>query len=139
MGVARAVRVVALSSVSVALAVSTTVAQLPWNDAPAHVEGDEVVAARLGWPAPRVSSFDAQRRSARYVGEHRAREALHAFVDDTLARALVEPESATRVHALVEEHARRSGVRALADGSAVVEMRVSRALLREAADRSLPW
>lgn len=136
MGIGRATTVLTLS---LALA-SIALAEIPWNDAPAHVESGEVVAARLGWPAPRVRSFEAQRRSARDVGEERARAALHVFVDDALARALVEPAEATRVHALVDEYARRTGVRALADGSAVVEMRVAGTRLREAVDRpALPW
>lgn len=135
MGVARA----SLAIVCLGLT-SLVAAQLPWNDAPVRVEDGEVVAVRLGWPAPRVQSFDAQRRSARDVGEERGRAALHVFIDDALAGALVEPAEASRVHALVETHARRTGVRALADGSAVVEMRVAGARLREASDRSgLPW
>ncbi|MFK8000066.1 MAG: hypothetical protein AB8H86_10730 [Polyangiales bacterium] len=123
----------------VAFVSAPLMAQLPWNDAPTRVDGDDIVATRLGWPAPRVRSFEAQRRSARDVGEERGRAALHAFVDDALARSLVEPAEASRVHTLVDSSARRGRVRALSDGSAIVEMRVTAEPLSAAVGTELSW
>ncbi|MEM9067507.1 MAG: hypothetical protein AAGE52_03345 [Myxococcota bacterium] len=112
---------------------------LPWGDQAPSVTAEDVRCASLGQPDYRIDDWNARRLSARRHGESRARARLHRYVDDALARTQATPPIAQAVHRLVER-ASVTGVRPLADGSAVVVIAIPRSALRRAADlEGVPW
>ncbi len=130
-----------LSAVSLAHALVPPF-DVPWTErSPAYdAERDIVACVALGTPDPRLLRLAAARVSGRRRGEARAREALHAYVDDALARVRARPDVAARVHAALDDAARVVGVRGRADGGAMVVVEVDARRLRSAARlRGVPW
>lgn len=112
----------------------------PWTDVSPTVQEGVVWAAALGAPDERIRRFSARRDSARRMARARAEAALHAWVDEALARVNASPRDAQAVHAAITEHARVRAVRPLVDAGAVIALEVPLAALRRAARlRGVPW
>lgn len=113
---------------------------MPWSEAPPEVRGEEIVAVAIGEADARFGRLSARRAASRRAAEARARAAIHRWADDALAAIAASPRTAARVHRAIDAGARARGIRPLADGSAVVEVVLPVAALREvAAARGLPW
>lgn len=117
---------------------------MPWSDRPPRLEqrGERtwLTTAALGRPEGKARRLSVMRETARESGEQRARDALHRWVDDALARVWARPPIATAVHRVLREEARVLGVRPLVEGAAVVLMGVPVSHLREAAPvEDVPW
>jgi hypothetical protein len=117
---------------------------VPWADRAPRMERLRehrwITVAAVGQPHPRATRLSVQRSTARERGEQRARDALHGWVDDALARIRARPQVATSVHRAVRTGARVLGVRPLADGAAVVVMGVRTDVLVAAAPLGeVPW
>lgn len=116
--------------------------EVPWTDRAPRVEPEvgAVRVAALGAPDERLGRFSAAKRSARHAAEERARDALHRWADEALARARACPWMADRVHAVINEAMVVVGIRPLVDGSAVVLVDVPVTVLRDAATLDgVPW
>ena len=114
--------------------------RLPWTDVAPTRAGDVVRTAAVGAADGRIGSFTARRAAAREAARRRAIAALHAWVDDALARVRAHPRDATRVHDAVDAAAEVRGVRPLSDGGAVVVVEVPVQALRDGCDEEgLPW
>ncbi|MFW6067404.1 MAG: hypothetical protein ACOC97_03640 [Myxococcota bacterium] len=117
---------------------------VPWTDREPRLErhgnGLWLTTAALGRPDPRARRLTVMRDSARERAERRARDRLHGWVDDALARRWAPPRAATRAHGTVRAHAHVLGVRPLVEGAAVVLLGVPVAVLRRAAPLDgTPW
>jgi hypothetical protein len=112
---------------------------LPWTDQPAELVASRGVlrAAAVGRPDGRVDRWSAMKASARRNGEARAKEALHRCVDEALAAVFSPAWVAAAAHRHIERHARKTGVRPLVDGAAVVVVEISVRPLPEVA--GAPW
>ena len=114
--------------------------ELPWTDRGPVVRDGFIEASAVGLPHPRIDRWSARRLSARRRGEARAKERIHRWLDDRLAAAMALPMVAERAHALVDQKAEVTGVRALADGAAVVQVALAKAhLRREVPLPGAPW
>lgn len=150
------VRAAVLATVAMALAPGAAGAQtgprpptvlpfdMPWTDRAPEVRqtgaGRWLSAAALGRPDPRVDRLSVRRRSARREGEKRAREALHRWVDDAMARVRARPPQAAAVHRAVARRSVVLGVRPLVEGAAVVMVGLPLQALRSAAElKGVPW
>lgn len=110
-------------------AAGTTHAQeLPWGDVAPRVVGEHVEVAALGLVDARIGSWPARRASARRRGEERARASFAAWLDERVRNQ--SPSVAARAQAVAREALTVDRVRPLADGAAVVVMRVELARLR---------
>ncbi|MFW6197444.1 MAG: hypothetical protein ACOC5B_01135 [Myxococcota bacterium] len=117
---------------------------MPWGDRPPRLEerGERrwLTTAALGRPEEKARRLSVMRETARQSGEQRARDALHRWVDDALARVWARPHVATAAHRVIRQKARVLGVRPLVEGAAVVLMGVPVPSLREAAPvEDVPW
>ncbi|MCB9612290.1 MAG: hypothetical protein H6722_07540 [Sandaracinus sp.] len=101
---------------------------LPWGDVAPRIEGDRVRVAALGLVDERIGSWPARRASARRRGEERARALLATWLDGHLRGE--SPSVAARAQAAARDAGEVVAVRALADGSAVVVMKVELSQLR---------
>lgn len=106
--------------------------RLAAREGPPRWAGDALELRVLGVVLSREGRLGARRAAARRRALERARVRLHAWLDDRLAAQGASPVVATRVHAVVDEHARVVRARPLVDGSVVVEVAVPRGLLRDA-------
>lgn len=102
--------------------------ELPWGDVAPRVVGEHVEVAALGLVDARVGSWPARRASARRRGEERARASFAAWLDERVRNQ--SPSVAARAQAVAREALTVDRVRPLADGAAVVVMRVELARLR---------
>jgi len=101
---------------------------LPWGDVAPRVVGEHVEVAALGLVDARIGSWPARRASARRRGEERARASFAAWLDERVRNQ--SPSVAARAQAVAREALVVDRVRPLADGAAVVVMRVQLARLR---------
>lgn len=129
---------------SFVLGAATAAAQgdVPWTSARATVRPGEarIVAAHRAAPDAADGSFGARRRTARDRARERACAAIHGLVDELLARASVTPPEVEALHDAVDAHCEVIGVRPTVDGGAVVQVAVTFAALRAAADpEGAPW
>lgn len=102
--------------------------ELPWGDVAPRVVGEHVEVAALGLVDARIGSWPARRASARRRGEERARASFAAWLDERVRNQ--SPSVAARAQAVAREALTVDRVRPLADGAAVVVMRVELARLR---------
>ena len=124
---------------TLAIGLTVEAQTLPWKEEAPRVEGDEIICAALGTADYRIDSWTARRLSARRRGQQRAKQMLHRWIDDALARVGASPLNAQAVHQLVVR-ARIRSVRPLVDGSAIVEITMARSALREIMSaEGLPW
>lgn len=132
---ARALCVSVLSLVVLTLAVlmlagSATAQELPWTDVAPRIVGEHVEVAALGLVDARIGSWPARRASARRRGEERARASFATWLDERVRNQ--SPSVAARAQAIAREALVVDRVRPLADGAAVVVMRVELVQLRAA-------
>jgi len=114
-------------------------APLPFGDAPVRLEAEHVVATALG-PLPDGVPIAPGRLAARSVGRRRALAMLHAWLDAALRRTAATPLRVRDLHDVLDRHADLRRVRSRSDGSAVVELVVPLAALRElGCEDGLPW
>lgn len=124
----------------ITLALTTPAAAQPMGDAELHVTGEAIVVARFAAPDERIGPLAARRLSSRRKAESLARAAIHRFVDEALDAVMAQPDVASRVHERVAGDAVEVRVRPMVDGSAVAELRLPLAALREAAPlEGVPW
>ncbi|MCU0674486.1 MAG: hypothetical protein MUE69_17060 [Myxococcota bacterium] len=129
-GIDRRVRAL-LASVSVVvltLARPAIAQELPWGDVAPRVIGEHVEVVALGLVDARIGSWPARRASARRRGEERARASFAAWLDERVRNQ--SPSVAARAQAVARDVLIVDRVRPLADGAAVVVMRVELARLR---------
>lgn len=105
-------------------------AQLPWTDVAPRIVGEHVEVAALGLVDARIGSWPARRASARRRGEERARASFATWLDERVRNQ--SPSVAARAQTMAREALVVDRVRPLADGAAVVVMRVELARLRAA-------
>lgn len=114
--------------------------RMPFSEVAAHVDGERVVVVALGSAADAAGPIAARRLSARTAARARALSLLHRFVDDALATVGASPSALRDVHAAVDASADLRRVRSLVDGSALVEVVLPVAALRDVvAHEGLPW
>jgi hypothetical protein len=129
-GIDRRVRafLAGVSLVVLTLARPATAQGLPWGDVAPRVIGEHVEVAALGLVDARIGSWPARRASARRRGEERARASFAAWLDERVRNQ--SPSVAARAQAVARESLVVDRVRPLADGAAVVVMRVELVRLR---------
>lgn len=112
---------------------------LPFGDAPVRIEDGLVIATALG-PIPDDTTLSPGRLSARAAGRARAIAMLHAWLDAALRTSTLGPRLVRDLHDAIDARADLRRVRSRSDGSAVVELTVPVAALREVGcARDLPW
>jgi hypothetical protein len=116
--------------VALVFATNVDARELPWGDVAPHVVGDHVEVAALGLVDARIGSWPARRASARRRGEERARATFATWLDERVRNQ--SPSVAARAQTVAREALIVDRVRPLADGAAVVVMRVELAQLRAA-------
>lgn len=119
---------VSVSLVVLTLARPAIAQDLPWGDVAPRVVGEHVEVAALGLVDARIGSWPARRASARRRGEERARASFAAWLDERVRNQ--SPSVAARAQAVARESLVVDRVRPLADGAAVVVMRVELVRLR---------
>lgn len=113
---------------------------MPFVERAPSVEGPLLITVALGVATDAHGPLAARRLAARTAARARALAALHRFVDDALASVPASPRALGELHAALDARADVRRVRSLVDGSALVELAVPRAALREALDaEGLPW
>ncbi len=127
-------------SAFIAIALVAPAAAQPMGDEELRVEGEGIVVARFAAPDERIGPLSARRLSSRRRAESLGRAAIHRFVDEAMDRVMAQPDVASRVHALVAGDSVEVRVRPMVDASAVAELRLPLAALREAAPlEGVPW
>lgn len=119
---------VLLTLLTLSTAAGVEAQDLPWGDVAPRVVGEHVEVAALGLVDARIGSWPARRASARRRGEERARASFAAWLDERVRNQ--SPSVAARAQAVAREALVVDRVRPLADGAAVVVMRLELARLR---------
>lgn len=116
--------------------------EVPWASSAADVRTGEgrIVAAHRSAPDPADGHFGARRRKARERARERACASIHRALDDLLVRSSVTPLGLDALHDAVDARCEVIGTRPTIDGGAVVQVEVTFAALRAAADPDgAPW
>lgn len=105
---------------------------LPWSSEPGRYDAanDRVEAAALALPRDVDGRLEAVVLSSRRRAVQRAKRMLHAFVDAQLEDVHADPWTASRLHAVVRQHAKVIGIRPLVDGASVAKLVVPARVLR---------
>jgi len=108
-----------------------------------ELDGAPVLVATAHAPAPRPPPEHASGRALVHArAEAEARDALHRFADDALARVRANPWVARQVHDAVDAAGVVAGRRSLPSGDALVRVAVPLVALRRASGPlrpRLPW
>jgi hypothetical protein len=128
--VRRACSVLSVLALVISLGRPVSAQELPWGDVAPRIVGEHVEVAALGLVDARIGSWPARRASARRRGEERARATFATWLDERVRNQ--SPSVAARAQTVAREALIVDRVRPLADGAAVVVMRVELAQLRAA-------
>jgi hypothetical protein len=88
--------------------------------------------ARVGAADDRLGRFTARLARARELALGRARDAIHAFVDEAAARRGLSPVVASALHRTIDDRSVVVATRALVDAGAVVVVELPLEALSEA-------